>query len=326
MPAPLQAFRAIFFGLCIALGLSAGAAAQDYPSRSVRLVIAFSAGGAIDVLGRILALKLTEAWGQSVLVENRAGGGGNIGAAAAAQSAPDGLTLHLGAQSLAVNATLAPVAGFDPVRDFEPIMLVASAQDIVLVGPNSPFRTMKDLVDHAKAHPRKVTYGTISNASSSHLAVTLLSELTGIRLQPIYYTQSSQMATDVMTGRVDLQMPTTGAHIGNVNSGRVRALAVSGHARAAMLPDVPTLIEQGIRFEDEASWYALFAPKGTPKDIVAKINRDMERILAMPDVKEREARLGFRFIGGSPEKLAQFLRDEIAKWANVVKSPAFSGQ
>jgi len=259
-------------------------------------------------------------------VENRAGGGGNIGAIAAAQAAPDGYTLHLGAQSLAVNVTLAPVAGFDPVRDFEPIILLAGGQDIMLVGPQSPFKSVQDLVDFAKANPRKLTYGTISNASSGHLAVSLFSELTGIRMQPIYYTQAPQMATDVMAGRIDMQMPTTGAHIGNVTAGRVRALAVSGTSRAQLLPEVPTLMELGIKFDQEASWYALFAPRGTPKAIVDKINGEVGRILAQPDMKEREARLGFRFIGGPPERLAAHLKSEIVKWAEVSKTPAFKGE
>lgn len=321
----LRSLGATGFALCIAL-LSGSASAQSYPDRSVRLVIAFSPGGGIDVLGRILAQKLREAWGQSVVVENRAGGGGNIGAVAAAQAAPDGYTLHFGAQSLAVNVTLAPAAGFDPVRDFEPIMLVGTAQDIMIVPPDSAFKSVHDLIAYAKANPRKLTYGTISSASSSHLAVSLFSKLVGIRMQPVPYTQSSQMTTDLIAGRIDLQFPTTGAQIGNVTSDRVRALAVSGKVRAKMLPEVPTLEEQGIKFEDEASWYALLAPKGTPKEIVAKINRDMEHILALPDVKEREARLGFRFIGGPPERFAAFLKSEIAKWAEVAKSPAFSGQ
>jgi tripartite-type tricarboxylate transporter receptor subunit TctC len=142
-------------------------------------------------------------------------------------------------------------------------------------------------------------------------------------MQPVPYTQSSNMSTDLMAGRIDFQFPTTGAHVGNVTSGRVRALAVSGRARALKLPDVPTFLESGIQFDEEASWYALFAPKGTPKNIVAKINRDMERILAQPDMKEREANLGFRMIGGPPERLATFLKQEITKWAEVVNSPQF---
>jgi tripartite-type tricarboxylate transporter receptor subunit TctC len=321
---PLAAVLAL--AVMLAVPRAAQAQAQSWPDRSVRIVIAFNAGGTIDVLGRLLAQKLTELWGQSVVVENRGGGGGNVGAVAAAQAPADGTTLHFGAQSLAVNVTLAPVSNFDPVRDFEPIMLVASSQDILLVGPQSPFSSVKELVDYAKAHPRKLTYGTINTASSSHLAMTVFSNATGIRLQMVPYSLSSQMSNDVMTGRIDMQFPTTGGHIGNVTSGKLRALAVSGQARAKLLPDVPTLRELGVPFEDETSWYALFAPKGTPKDVVAKINRDMEKVLAMPDLRERGEKLGFRYIGGSPDKLRAHLASEIEKWAKVAKTPAFLGQ
>jgi tripartite-type tricarboxylate transporter receptor subunit TctC len=312
--------------LCVVAASAGSAAAQNYPERSVRIVIAFSAGGTIDTLGRIVAQKLSELWGQSVVIENRAGGGGNIGAIAAAQAAPDGYTLHFGAQSLAVNATLAPVASFDPVRDLEPIMLVATAQDVLIVPPSSPFKSLKELVDYAKANPRRLTYASLGSASSGHLAVAVFSQAAGVQLQQVSYTQPPQITADVIAGRIDVFLPTTGGHIGNVASGRVRALAVSGRNRAKQLPDVPTFEELGVHFEEETSWYALLAPKGTPKDIIAKINRDVERVLALPDVKEREAQLGFRMIGGPPEKLAAFLKHEIDKWAKVTKSPSFAGQ
>ena len=156
--------------------------------------------------------------------------------------------------------------------------------------------------------------------------MAVFSELAGIKLQQVSYTQPPQITTDIMAGRIDAFLPTTGGHIGNVVSGKVRALAVSGRARAKQLPDVPTFDELGVKFEEETSWYALFAPKGTPKEIIAKINRDLERILALPDVKEREAQLGYRMIGGPPERLAAFLGNEIAKWSAVAKSPSFAGQ
>jgi tripartite-type tricarboxylate transporter receptor subunit TctC len=305
-------------GLAVS-GLQTNVAAQAYPERPVRLLIAFPAGGTIDTLGRILAQKLTEAWGQNVVIENRPGAGGNIGAAAAAKSAPDGYTLHLGAQTLAVNVTLQPSTEFDPVKDFEPIMLVATAQDVLLVPPNSPFRSVKELIDYAKAHPGELNYASLGTGTSGHLATVMFAELAGIKLQHVPYTSVSQAATDVISGRIAVFLPTLGGHLGNVAAGRMRALAVSGTARATQLPDVPTFNELGVRFVDETSWYALFAPKGTRADIIAKVNADVERILAMPDVKEKGGTLGYRYIGGSPEKLAAFLKGEIAKWAEVAK-------
>jgi tripartite-type tricarboxylate transporter receptor subunit TctC len=308
----------IAVGLAVS-GLQTNVAAQGYPERPVRLLIAFPAGGTIDTLGRILAQKLTEAWGQNVVIENRPGAGGNIGAAAAVKSAPDGYTLHLGAQTLAVNVTLQPSTEFDPVKDFEPIMLVATAQDVLLVPPNSPFRSVKELIDYAKAHPGELNYASLGTGTSGHLATVMFAELAGIKLQHVPYTSVSQAATDVISGRIAVFLPTLGGHLGNVAAGRMRALAVSGTARATQLPDVPTFNELGVKFVDETSWYALFAPKGTRADIIAKVNADVERILAMPDVKEKGGTLGYRYIGGSPEKLAAFLKGEIAKWAEVAK-------
>jgi len=297
------------------------AAAQTYPNKSVRLVIAFPAGGSIDTLGRLLAAKLSEEWGQNVVVENRPGAGGNLGAAAAAQAGPDGYTLHLGAQTLAVNVTIAPYQGFDPVRDFEPIMLVATAQDVLMVAPNSPYKTVKDLVDDAKARPGQLNYASLGPGSSAHLATVLFAQVTGIKLQHVPYpTGMSQAVTDIMTGRISLWLATLGGALGNVQSGKVRALAVSGQSRTEALPDIPTFKEQGVAMEEESSWFAFFAPKGTPREVIARVNRDVERILIQPDVKARGVTLGYRYIGGPPEKLSAFLKREIAKWAEVAKS------
>ena len=242
------------------------ARASDFPNRPVRLIVAFSAGGSVDALGRILAQKLTELWGQQVSVENRTGALGNIGAVAAARATPDGYTLHLAAQSVAVNVTLAPVEDFDPLKDFEPIMLIASAQDILIVPPNSRFNTVQELIEYAKSNPHVLTYGTLGTSSSGNMAVAVFSESNGrLQMRQVGYSQSSQLTADVMTGRIDVFFPTTGAHIGNVVSGRERALGVSGPNRAKQLPDVPTFGESGVNYPDATSWYAMFAPKGTPQ-------------------------------------------------------------
>jgi len=303
------------------------AVAQSYPNKSVRMVIAFPAGGSIDTLGRILAAKLSEAWGQQVVVENRPGAGGNLGAAAAAQAAPDGYTLHLGAQTLAVNVTIAPYQGFDPVRDFEPIMLVATAQDVLMVAPNSPYQTVKDLVDDAKARPGQLNYASLGPGTSAHLATVLFSQVTGIKLQHVPYPSGmSQAVTDIMTGRITLWLATLGGALGNVEAGKVRALAVSGHERAGALPAIPTFQEQGVAMEEESSWFAFFAPKGTPREVIAKVNAEVARVLAQPDVKARGVTHGYRFIGGPPEKLSAFLKAEIAKWAEVAKNADLSAR
>jgi tripartite-type tricarboxylate transporter receptor subunit TctC len=309
---------AVIFAAC-ALLQAAPATAQTYPDRSVRLVIAFSAGGTIDTLGRILAQKLSEEWRQNVVVENRPGAGGNIGAAAAAQSAPDGYTIHFGAQSLAVNVTIAPHKGFDPVKDFDPVVLIATAQDVLMVPAESPFRSVRELIDHAKAKPGELNYASAGLGSSGHLATVMLSELAGIKLQHVPYASQPQAITDIMSGRVSLWITTLGGQIGNIRSGKVRALAVSGAARSELFPDVPTFKEQGIGFVDETSWYGFFVPKGTPKEVVAKVNRDINRILDEPEMKQRTATMGFKLFGGPPDKLEGMLESEIAKWADIAK-------
>jgi tripartite-type tricarboxylate transporter receptor subunit TctC len=301
------------------LAAGTGATAQSYPDRPVRMVIAFPAGGTIDTLGRILAQKLTEAWGQNVVIENRPGAGGNIGAATAAQAAPDGYTLHFGAQSLGVNLTIAPYQNLDPVKDFDPVILAATATDVLVVPLSSPFHTLRQLIDYAKAHPDELTYCSLGVGTSSHLSTVQFADIAGLKLLHVPYTGFSQATTDLIAGRISLWIPTLGGSIGNIQGGKVRALAISGPSRADALPDIPTFKELGIEF-GESSWYALFAPKGTPKAIITKVNREVERILALPDVKEKGVSLGFRFVGGPPEKLGVFLNSEIAKWAELAKS------
>jgi tripartite-type tricarboxylate transporter receptor subunit TctC len=301
------------------VGVCSPASAQTYPDRPVRIIIAFSAGGSIDTLGRIIAQKLSEAWGQNVVVENRPGGGANIGAVAAAQSAPDGYTLHLAAQSIAVNATLAPVKGFDPATDFAPVILIATAQDVLIVPPDSPFRSVKELVEYAKSHPGELNTGTMGPGTSSTLATILFGMEAGIKLQHIPYTSSSAVQTDLMTGRVSLLIPALGGYLGHIQAGKVRPLAVSGRMRAAQLPEVPTYQEAGLSPIEESSWYALVAPKGTSASVVARVNADMTRILASPDMKARELKMGFRLEGGSPERLGAFIKSEIVKWAALAK-------
>jgi len=303
-----------------ALILQTSAVAQSYPDRPVRIIVAFPAGGTLDTLARIIAQKLGDTWGQSVLVENRPGAGGNIGAASAARAAPDGYTLHFGAQSLAVNVTISPYEGFDPVRDFDPIILVGTAQDVLMVPASSPFNSVSELIAYAKAHPGRLNYASLGPGTSAYLATALFSELAGIKMQNVSYSSLAQAATDLMSSQVSLFIPTLGGHIGNIKSGRIRALAVSGATRAEQLPDVPTFKELGVPFVEETSWYGIYAPKGTPREIIVQVNDEVGRILANPEVKERTAVLGFRLLGGSPEKLGAMLHDEIDKWAKLAKN------
>jgi tripartite-type tricarboxylate transporter receptor subunit TctC len=311
--------RVMVVGTIVLLGLH-GASAQTYPDRAVRLIIPFPPGGSIDTLGRILTQKLGDIWGQSVFVENRPGAGGNIGSEVAAQATPDGYTMNFGGQFLAANVTIAPARGFDPVKNFAPIVLVATGQDVLMVAPNSPFHSIKDIVDYAKAHPGEVTYASLGVGSSGHLATTLFSEVTGIKLQHVPYNSFGQAVTDVSAGLVSIWISTLGGSIGQIEAGKLRAIAVSGPTRAAQLPDVPTFDELGVAYGNDTSWYALFAPAATPQPVIAKINADTNRVLADADMKARATKLGFRLVGGTPEQLGAYLHNEIAKWAKIAKA------
>jgi tripartite-type tricarboxylate transporter receptor subunit TctC len=291
--------------------------APNWPDKSVRMVVAFGAGGTLDTLARIVSSKLSEMWGQQVVVENRAGAGGNIGAAQAAQATPDGYTLHFGAQTLAVNVTIAPFKNFDPQRDLQPVVFVGTAQDVLMVPPQFPAKTVQELIDIAKKKPGDLNYASAGPGSSGHLATVLFSDLTGVKLQHVPYNSLSQGVMDIMSGRISVWIVTLGGHLGNITSGKVRALAVSGESRAAQLPNIPTFKEIGIPFVAETSWYGIFAPKGAPRSVVDKVNRDVNAVLALPDVKARGATLGYRFAGGPPERLGALLKSEIVKWAEI---------
>jgi tripartite-type tricarboxylate transporter receptor subunit TctC len=299
------------------------AGAQNYPVRPVRIIIAFSPAGAIDILGRLLADKLSQIWGQQVIVENRPGGSGNIGAAAAATAQPDGYTLHFGAQTLAVNMTLAPNNAADPNKSFEPIILVGTSQEVFQVATTTPFNSVKDVIDYAKANPGKLNYGSVGVGSTAHLATALFSDVVGIQMQHVPYSQMSQGQTDLLSGRTQIWFGPMGSSLPNIRAGKVRALAVTGPVRTKLMPELPTMSELGIKRGEESSWYGFFAPKGTPKAVIDKVNRDLETVLAMPDIKEREVQLGYRFIGGSPEKLGAWVNIEIAKWNGLAKKGAF---
>jgi tripartite-type tricarboxylate transporter receptor subunit TctC len=299
------------------------ASAQDYPQRSVRVIIAFSPAGAIDVLGRLIADKLSQMWGQQVVVENRPGGSGNIGAAAAANAAPDGYTLHFGAQTLAVNMTLAPNSAADPIKSFEPIILIGTSQEVLQVAASTPYKSVKELIGAAKANPGKINYGSVGIGSTAHLATALFSDVTAIKMQHVPYSQMSQGYTDLYTGRTEVWFGPMGSSLGHIRTGKVRALALTGPVRSKLMPDIPTFTELGIKMGEESSWYGFFAPKGTPKAIIEKVNRDLQKVIDLPDMREREKQLGYRFIGGSPDKLGAWVKTEIDKWADLAKKGAF---
>lgn len=305
------------------LSFSARASAEDYPNRPVKIIIAFSPSGAIDILGRFIADKLSTMWRQSVVVLNRPGGSGNIGAAAAAEARPDGYTLHFGAQTLATNVTLAPTDAFDPVNSFEPIMLVATSVEVFQVSAATPYKSIQEVIDYAKANPGKLKYNSVGIGSTSHLSTVLFMDVTGTKMQHVAYSQMSQGMSDLISGRTEINFGPMGSSLPYIQDGKMRALAINGPARSKLLPGIPTLEEVGIKMGQESSWYGFFAPKGTPKPIIDKINKDLQTVIDMPDMRARELQLGYRFIGGSPAQLAAYLKADIAKWQALEKKGAF---
>ena len=323
MPAGPVAKR-IFCAIAALALSSAIASAQTWPDRPIKLMIAFGSGGTIDTLGRILADKLSERWKQGVVVENKPGGGGNIGAAAAAATAPDGYSIHLGAQSLATNVTLLPAPNFDPVRDLEPVYFIGYATDVMMVPKDSPFKTLADVIAEGKAKPGSLNYASTGIGSSGHLATVLFSQMAGVQAQHVPYTSLGAAMTDLTGGRLSFWISTLGSNLGNVQAGSVRALGISGAQRAKDIPDVPTFREQGVALVEPSTWFGVFVPKKTPPDVVAKINRDFAAILAEAPLKERLSTLGFTLVGGEPKALADHLAADIAKWAKVASSPEFA--
>ena len=317
--------RSFFAALALIATLGVPASAENFPDHPVRLIIPFAPGGSIDTLGRILSDKLSTLWGQSVFVENRPGAGGTVGSSVAAQAAPDGYTIVFGGQFMAANVTIAPSPSVDPVKSFAPLVLVATGQDCLMVPLSSPFHSVKEIIDYAKAHPGELTYASLGIGSSGQLATVQFSEVAGISLQHVPYNSFSQAVTDVSAGRISLWLTTLGGAIGHIQAGKLRPLAVSGPTRAAQLPDIPTFDELGVAYGNDTSWYALFAPAATPRDAIAKINADINRVLTDADMKERAQKLGFRLVVGTPDELGAHLRSEIGKWAKVANTAGLVG-
>ncbi|MGE5524950.1 MAG: Bug family tripartite tricarboxylate transporter substrate binding protein [Rhodospirillaceae bacterium] len=304
--------------LCAALAGSVHA--QGYPSKTVRLVLPYPPGGGSDTLARPLAQKLGESLGQQVIVDNRGGAGGNVGMELAARAAPDGYTLvfALTAQ-LAVNPALYKKIPYDPVRDYEPISLLASGPYLLVTHPALPAKSVRDLIALAKSRPGQVAYASSGNGSGGHLAAELLKSMAKIDMAHIPYKGGGPALIDVLAGQVQVLFAPPASCQQYVQAGRLRALGVSTTKRSAALPDVPTIAESGLPGFDAGVWYAVLAPAGTPKDIVAKLHGEFVRALNAPDYRKLLTQNAVDPIGSTPEELGRFIKSELAKWAKVVK-------
>lgn len=303
----------------ILCGFCACAAAQDYPARPVRFILPFPPGGGTDILGRLIAERLSAGLGQPVVTENRGGAGGNVGAEAAARSAPDGYTIVLCAPSLAISPTLYSRLNYDPVKDFAPISLVATVPNVMITHPSVPAQTLQEFIAHVRDRPEGMNFGSGGNGTSNHLAGELFNIVTGARLVHIPYKGVNLAMQDVLSGRIHLVVIGIPAAAPHVRAGRLRALAVITRERAAALPEVPTAAEAGLKDFEVTTWYGVLAPAGTPRPIIARLNGELVKVMNAPDMKAKLAASGTDALTSSPEEFAAYLRQEIAKWGDVVR-------
>jgi tripartite-type tricarboxylate transporter receptor subunit TctC len=303
--------------LCVGAGV---ALAQDYPGRQpIRIIAPFAAGGTTDVMARVVAQKLGETLGHSVIVENKVGAGGNIGAEFVARAAPDGYTLLLGTPGpLAINESLFKSLSYSPSKSFAPIGRIADMQSVVITHPNSQFKTLADVLAYAKANPGKLTFASGGIGSTPHLAAELMFAAAGVRLNHVPYKGDTPGLTDVAGGHVPLMSGNLPGLIALVNDGKVRPLAVSSARRSALLPNVPTVAEAGVPGYAVNSWIGLLAPAGTPPAIIARLNTALNKALASPEIAESMKKLTAEVVRSTPEEFARLMASEQARWAKVI--------
>ena len=315
---PLRRTLITAVAVCCALP----AFAQDkWPSKPINYIVPFPAGGTTDTLARVIGQKLGTALGTTIVVENRAGAGGNIGSDYVAKAAPDGYTLLGGTiSSHAINASLYPKLPYDPQKSFAPITLIGSNANVLVVNASSPYKNVKDLVAAAKAKPGTLAFASAGNGTSQHLSGELFKSLAGLDIVHVPYRGSAPAIQDVIGGQVPMMFDTSVVAGPFIESGKLRALAVTSGKRTSQLPNVPTMAESGVTGYDVVSWQAIFAPAGTPAPIIQRLHAEIAKIIKSPEISERLTKLGMEPSGMTPTELAAFQASEIAKWAKVIKA------
>jgi tripartite-type tricarboxylate transporter receptor subunit TctC len=313
------------WGACIAVSMAvllvpaAGASAQDFPTHSVKIVVPFPAGGTADAMPRSFTDWLSRKWGHAVVIENRSGAGGNVGAEAVANSDPDGYTLLAApAPPLVINQNLYPKLGFDPTQ-FVPIMVMGRVPNSLLVTPKLPFKTVQDVIDYARANPGKLTCATQGNGTTSHLTAEMFQMMAQVKFQLVPYRGSAPALNDLVAGNVDISFDNLGVTVNLVQSDKLKLLGVASKGRVAILPDVPTIAETLSGFESVA-WFAVVAPPKTPPAVADKINADMNEALQAPEIVQRFRLLTAEPVGGTRESTAAYFREEIERWRSVIKA------
>jgi tripartite-type tricarboxylate transporter receptor subunit TctC len=318
----LQSARRVLAGTAalLAIGLAPPARAQDYPNQTVKIVVPFVAGGGVDVVARIIAPRLSEELGQPVIIENRGGAGGMLGAAAVAQSPPDGYTFLLGTGSThGTNSSVYSKLSYDPVRDFAPVALVSTSPLVLIVPPSLPVTSVGELIALARGKPGELSFGSYGTGSINHLAAELFNSMAKIQANHIPYRGAAPAMTDLIAGRLHYTFDGVATSLGYAKAGTIRLLGVAGPHRSPVLPEQPTISESGLPGFDTMVWFGLFAPAGTPKSAVELVNRKTNAVLALSSVKESFAKLGIEGAGGAPDALAAKVQTEMRKWANIVR-------
>ena len=313
-----QAGRVLSFA--VLAGVYADAPAQEYPVKAIRFIAPNLPGGPTDILARLIGQKLAESFGQPVVIENRAGAGGNIGTEAAAKAPPDGYTLVTGNNAtFGANVSLYKHLGFDPIKDFAPLVLVATQPNILVVHPSLPVRSVKELIAFAKARPGQLNYANSGMGAAAHLSAELFKSMTGTNIVSIPYKSAGPALIEVIAGQNHLMFATSLSVQPHIKSEKLRALAVTTAKRSRLMPELPTIAEAGVPGFEAMTWHGVLTTGGTPPAIVNKLSAEINRILQLPDVRERLGTLGAEIIGGTPKEFADHIRREISKWAKVIK-------
>lgn len=311
--------------LLVAFGTS-GVFAQTYPSKPVRMVLTMPPGPSLDIITRLIANKLTEAWKQPVVVENRPGAGGNIGAAAVVKSEPDGYTFLIATTGSAISPSIYRKLPYDPFKDLVPVSQIYKLSFVMVVHPDVPAKTVAELVAHAKANPGRLNYGSSGAGGTPHLAAELFKSLTGTDIVQVPYKGVAPMSVALISNQVQVIFTTLVDALQHMKAGKMRALAVTGQSRSALMPDVPTLVEAGVRGYELPNWIGMYAPAGTPPEILTKLHAELVKILAMPDVKDYILKGGNEIVGSSPAEFAVTYKADVAKFARIIKDAGIPQQ
>lgn len=298
---------------------SSWAQASNYPNRAIHLIVPSEAGGGTDFTARTIGLKLSELLGQSLVVDNRPGAAGNIGVEQGARAAPDGYTLVMPITSLPMSPWLYPKLSYDPVKDLSPIILACAAPLIMVVNPQLPVNNVQEFIALAKKQPGQLNYANSGNGTTAHLAGELFKKMADIRMESVNYKGGGSSVIDTVAGRVQMYFSTIPAALPHLKSGKLRALAVTSKHRVEMIPDMPTVDESGLPGFEVVGWFGIFAPTGTPNNVILKLNESINVVLKMPEIRERLARQGLIPGGGTPEALRDLLNADLSKWGKLIK-------